>query len=98
VASDFLPGALSDLREAGVELRADGAPAAAGPIGDSLIDADENDWATEYLALCWPVKVVDSVETRCARESLRSATRRRSSPIRVRFAGVIEGSNAAVCT
>jgi glutamate-5-semialdehyde dehydrogenase len=63
VASDFLPGALSDLREAGVELRADGrARAAAGPIGDSLIDADEEDWATEYLALVLAVKVVDSVE------------------------------------
>jgi glutamate-5-semialdehyde dehydrogenase len=63
VASDFLPGALSELREAGVELRADGrARAAAGPIGDSLIDADEEDWATEYLALVLAVKVVDSVE------------------------------------
>ncbi|MEA2423853.1 MAG: glutamate-5-semialdehyde dehydrogenase [Thermoleophilaceae bacterium] len=63
VASDFLPGVLGDLREAGVELRADGrARAAAGPIGDSLIDADEEDWATEYLALVLAVKVVDSVE------------------------------------
>jgi glutamate-5-semialdehyde dehydrogenase len=63
VASDFLPGALGDLREAGVELRADGrARSAAGPIGDSLIDADEEDWATEYLALVLAVKVVDSVE------------------------------------
>jgi glutamate-5-semialdehyde dehydrogenase len=63
VASDFLPAALGDLREAGVELRADGrARSAAGPIGDSLIDADEDDWATEYLALVLAVKVVDSVE------------------------------------
>jgi glutamate-5-semialdehyde dehydrogenase len=63
VASDFLPGVLGDLREAGVELRADArARAAAGPIGDSLIDADEEDWATEYLALVLAVKVVDSVE------------------------------------
>jgi glutamate-5-semialdehyde dehydrogenase len=63
VAADFLPGALGDLREAGVELRADGrARSAAGPIGDSLIDADEDDWATEYLALVLAVKVVDSVE------------------------------------
>jgi glutamate-5-semialdehyde dehydrogenase len=63
VAADFLPAALGDLREAGVELRADGrARSAAGAIGDSLIDADEEDWATEYLALVLAVKVVDSVE------------------------------------
>src|SRR6476469_9003758 len=60
VASEFLPRVLGDLREAGVELRADGrARAAAGVIGDSLIDATEEDWATEYLALVLAVKVVD---------------------------------------
>src|SRR4051812_26341465 len=63
VAADFLPGVMRDLRDAGVELRADGrARSASGPIGDSLIDADDEDWATEYLALVLAVKVVDSVE------------------------------------
>src|SRR4051794_38032065 len=63
VAADFLPGVLGDLRDAGVELRADGrARSASGPIGDSLIDADDEDWATEYLALVLAVKVDDSVE------------------------------------
>ncbi|MEJ7817882.1 MAG: glutamate-5-semialdehyde dehydrogenase [Thermoleophilaceae bacterium] len=60
-AADFLPGALSALRESGVELRADArARAAAGPLGDSLIEASEEDWATEYQALILAVKVVDS--------------------------------------
>jgi glutamate-5-semialdehyde dehydrogenase len=61
IASDFLPRALSDLRESGVELRVDGrARALAGELGDSLGDATEEDWATEYLALILAVKVVDS--------------------------------------
>ena len=63
VATDFLPRALRELREAGVELRADGRTrAAAGELADSLIDATEEDWATEFLALILAVKVVDSVE------------------------------------
>jgi len=60
-AADFLPRALSALRESGVELRADArARAAAGPLGNSLIEATEEDWATEYQALILAVKVVDS--------------------------------------
>jgi glutamate-5-semialdehyde dehydrogenase len=63
VASEFLPRALRELRELGVELRADGrARAAAGELGDSLAEATEEDWATEYLALILAVRVVDSVE------------------------------------
>ena len=63
VAADFLPGVLRDLRDAGVELRVDGrARAAAGGDGDSLLDATEDDWATEYLDLILAVKVVDSLE------------------------------------
>jgi len=63
VAAGFLPRALAELRESGVELRADGrARAAAGPLGDSLGDAYEEDWATEYHALILAVKVVDSVQ------------------------------------
>ncbi len=60
-AAAFLPRALSALRESGVELRVDGrARAAAGGLGDSLIEATEEDWATEYHALILAVKVVDS--------------------------------------
>jgi glutamate-5-semialdehyde dehydrogenase len=63
VAAEFLPGVMRDLRDAGVELRVDGrARAAAGEIGDALVDATEEDWATEYLDLILAVKVVDSVD------------------------------------
>jgi glutamate-5-semialdehyde dehydrogenase len=63
VAADFLPGVIRDLRDAGVELRVDGrARAAAGGDGDSLFDATEEDWATEYLDLILAVKVVDSLD------------------------------------
>jgi glutamate-5-semialdehyde dehydrogenase len=63
VAPAFLPRALSELRERGVELRVDArARALAGPLGDSLLDAVEEDWATEYLALTLAVKVVDSAD------------------------------------
>jgi glutamate-5-semialdehyde dehydrogenase len=63
VAPDFLPRALRELRDAGVELRADGRTRAlAGDLADSLGEATEEDWATEFLALILAVKVVDSVE------------------------------------
>jgi glutamate-5-semialdehyde dehydrogenase len=63
VAAAFLPGVMRDLRDAGVELRVDGrARAAAGGDGDSLVDATEEDWATEYLDLILAVKVVDSLD------------------------------------
>jgi glutamate-5-semialdehyde dehydrogenase len=63
VAPVFLPLALTELRERGVELRVDArARALAGPLGDSLGEATEEDWATEYLALVLAVKVVDSVD------------------------------------
>jgi glutamate-5-semialdehyde dehydrogenase len=62
-AADFLPRALTELRESGVELRVDGrARALAGDLADSLAEATEEDWETEYLALILAVKVVDSVE------------------------------------
>jgi glutamate-5-semialdehyde dehydrogenase len=62
-APGFLPGVLRELREAGVELRADARTRAlAGELGDSLVDATEKDWGTEYLALILAVKVVDSLE------------------------------------
>jgi glutamate-5-semialdehyde dehydrogenase len=63
VASDFLPLALPALRERGVELRVDARTRSlAGELGDSLGEAVEEDWATEYLALVLAVKVVDSVQ------------------------------------
>jgi glutamate-5-semialdehyde dehydrogenase len=63
VAGEFLPRALRELRERGVELRVDGRTRAlAGDLGDSLGEATEEDWATEYHALILAVKVVDSAE------------------------------------
>jgi glutamate-5-semialdehyde dehydrogenase len=63
VAPAFLPGALAALREAGVELRVDGrARALSGDLAASLIDATDEDWDTEFLALVLAVGVVDSVE------------------------------------
>jgi glutamate-5-semialdehyde dehydrogenase len=63
VAADFLPVALRELRDRGVELRVDGRTrAVAGDLADSLADASEEDWATEYHALILAVKIVDSAE------------------------------------
>jgi glutamate-5-semialdehyde dehydrogenase len=61
VAPSFLPIVLNEMRERGVELRVDARTRSlAGPLGDSLGEAVEEDWATEYLALVLAVKVVDS--------------------------------------
>jgi glutamate-5-semialdehyde dehydrogenase len=63
VAADFLPRALSELRESGVELRGDGRTRTlAGDIGESLAEATDEDWATEYHALILSVKVVDTLD------------------------------------
>ncbi len=63
IAAEYLPRALGELRESGVELRVDARTRTlAGGIGDSLGEATEEDWATEYHALILSVKVVDSVE------------------------------------
>jgi glutamate-5-semialdehyde dehydrogenase len=62
-AAHFLPRALGELRERGVELRVDGRTRAmSGDLADSLADASEEDWETEYHALILAVKVVDSVD------------------------------------
>ncbi len=59
-AAEFLPRALSLLRDSDVELRLDPRAAAlAGEAGDGA--ASEEDWATEFLALVLAVGVVDSV-------------------------------------
>jgi glutamate-5-semialdehyde dehydrogenase len=63
VAADFVPKALGALRDRGVELRVDGRTRSlAGELGDSLAEATEEDWSTEYHALILAVKVVESVD------------------------------------
>ncbi len=63
VAGEFVPRVLSELREKGVELRVDGRTrSVAGPLAESLADATEEDWETEYHALILAVKVVDTAE------------------------------------
>ena len=63
VAAEFLPRVLRELRESGVELRVDGRTRAlAGELADSLAEATDEDWATEFLALIMAVKVVDSAD------------------------------------
>ena len=62
VAAEFLARVLPELRESGVELRVDGRTRSlAGELADSLSDATEEDWGTEYHALILAVKVVDSL-------------------------------------
>jgi glutamate-5-semialdehyde dehydrogenase len=62
-AGAFLPRVLKELRESGVELRVDGrARSLSGELSDTLAEASEEDWATEYHALIMAVKVVDSVD------------------------------------
>jgi glutamate-5-semialdehyde dehydrogenase len=61
VADEFLPAALAELREAGVELVGDErARASAG--GMEVAPATEEDWDSEYLDLKLAVAVVDSLE------------------------------------
>jgi glutamate-5-semialdehyde dehydrogenase len=61
VADRFLPGALAALHDAGVELRGDDrVRAAAG--GVTVVEATEEDYAEEFLALILAVRVVDSTE------------------------------------
>jgi glutamate-5-semialdehyde dehydrogenase len=59
VAEAFLPAALEALRDAGVELRGDERVRA---IDGAVVEASEEDWATEFLALVLAVKVVDSAD------------------------------------
>ncbi len=62
-AAEFLPRVLPAMRESGVELRVDGRTRAlAGDLADSLTEATEEDWSTEYHALILAVKVVDSLD------------------------------------
>ncbi|MET0817905.1 MAG: glutamate-5-semialdehyde dehydrogenase, partial [Solirubrobacteraceae bacterium] len=62
-APAFLPRVLGALRAAGVELRVDGRTRAlAGDLAGDLVDASEDDWGQEFLALVLAVGVVDSVQ------------------------------------
>jgi glutamate-5-semialdehyde dehydrogenase len=62
VADAFLPGALRALAGAGVELRGDLRTRELAGSGVTVLDATEEDYATEFLALVLAVRVVDSVE------------------------------------
>src|SRR3954449_10654195 len=63
VADEFLPRAVRPLRSHGVALRAEArARAAAGEEAAALLEATEEDFAEEFLALIMAVKVVGSVE------------------------------------
>jgi glutamate-5-semialdehyde dehydrogenase len=63
VAPVVLPELFESLRNAGVELVVDGRTRAlAGPQGDLLEEATDEDWDTEYLGLKMAVRTVDSLE------------------------------------
>jgi len=74
VAEEFLPRALFSLRDAGVLVRGDERTLALAVSANARLDgsvepaaallevAEEDDWASEYLALTLAVGVVDSVE------------------------------------
>ena len=61
IADDFLPDALGDLSDAGVELVGDERTRAAG-VGVGVGEAVPADWDTEYLDMKMAVAVVDSLE------------------------------------
>jgi glutamate-5-semialdehyde dehydrogenase len=61
IADEFLPRALGELAAAGVELRGDASTQErAGDV--PVVEASDEDWATEYHALTLAVGVVGSVE------------------------------------
>ena len=59
---DLIISLLSELQQAGVELRLD--PAC--PMIDGATLATDDDWSTEYLDLILAVKMVDNTEAACA--------------------------------
>ncbi len=61
-AAAFLPRVLRSLHSVGVELRGDERTREHAPDGVPVVAADEQDWATEYLALILAIRVVDSAE------------------------------------
>jgi glutamate-5-semialdehyde dehydrogenase len=64
VAAEFLPRVLEALRAESVELRVDARTRAlaGAELGAALVDATEEDWASEFLSLTIAVGVVDSLE------------------------------------
>jgi glutamate-5-semialdehyde dehydrogenase len=90
IADQFLPRALSELRESGVELRVDARTRSlAGELGGSLADAGEEDWSTEYHALILAVKVVDSLD-----EAIEHVNRYGSGHSEAIVTGSIESAQA----
>src|SRR3954447_17798866 len=90
VAPSFLPRVLPELRERGVELRVDARTRSlAGALGDSLGEAVEDDWATEYLALVLAVKVVDTVD-----EAIEHVNRYGSGHSEAIVTGSVEAASA----
>ena len=63
VAQEFLPRVGAQLREAGVELRADGLALALLP---QAVEAAEQDWSEEFNALILAVRVVDNLDAAIA--------------------------------
>jgi glutamate-5-semialdehyde dehydrogenase len=93
VAAEFLPGALAELRGAGVELVGDErARESAG--GAEVGVAEEEDWATEYLDLKLAVAVVDSLDG--AVEHVNRYGTRHSEAIVTGSAGAAERFTAGV--
>ena len=63
IAPEFLPRAMQELLDRGVELRVDGrARSLAGDLAERTVEASERDWATEFHDLILAVKVVDSID------------------------------------
>ena len=62
VAPAFLPRVLADLAAAGVTIHGDAATTELAPDGVVVIEATDEDWATEYLALELAVRVVGSLD------------------------------------
>jgi glutamate-5-semialdehyde dehydrogenase len=59
IACEFLPRTISQLKEAGVEIRG---CLKTKEIVPDIIEATEDDWSKEYLGLILSVKVVDSLD------------------------------------
>jgi len=62
VASEFLPRVLAALAAKDVVLHGDEATRAAAPSGVSVLEATDEDWEKEYLALEMAVRVVPDLE------------------------------------
>jgi glutamate-5-semialdehyde dehydrogenase len=63
IAPDFVPRALAELADRGVELRVDGRTRSlAGDHAPRTSEATDADWATEFHDLILAVKIVDSAE------------------------------------